>query len=179
MLKEGDVVVCVDNSTYEDVLTTGKMYVVRTGAYDRAFSLVSILGDTQKEVRCSQKRFKLYNPVFEGMKFRVKDEEHSKLIQEHLFSLGYGWEGRGFGVLEKVVKHTSHAFLYTYSNKQICYGDDIENFETKDFPEIELVATTTYSLKPVEKEEFVELNGKKYNKKDLEEALSKLHPVDD
>ena len=34
-------------------------------------------------------------PEFKNMKFRIKDEEHSKKVQDFLLNLGYRW-GRGF-----------------------------------------------------------------------------------
>ncbi len=46
-------------------------------------------------------------PEFKNMKFRVKDEEHSKQIQEHLFSLGYRWIGN-----RNAVVYTDSSFLF-------------------------------------------------------------------
>lgn len=69
------------------------------------------------------------------MKFRVKDETHSKAIQEKLFEMGFNWSGEYFGV-----QHTDESFLYT-EGKYLIYGEtegffdedsSIEHILTKD-----------------------------------------------
>ena len=107
---------------------------------------------------------------FKNMKFRVRDEEHSKQIQEALFELGYRWPIYGTEVI-----HTAAVYLCASQTGELDWSVMESSFLNQAFPEYEL------KFKPefveVVKEEVVELNGKLYNKKQLEEALSKLKPI--
>lgn len=60
-----------------------------------------------------------------AMKFKVSSPEHSKVIQEKLFEMGYGWGCGGYHV-----KHTDAAALYAgfFGGKEITYGVD-EDFD--------------------------------------------------
>jgi hypothetical protein len=115
--------------------------------------------------------------MFKGMKFRVKDSEHSALIQKHLFSLGYGWCTHYMEI-----KNIDCHFLYadkkdmsiTYSNNSFNNNDYFDNHRNKEYT---LKSEVTYFLVPVVEPETVELNGKKYLKEDLEAALNKLTPI--
>ena len=53
-------------------------------------------------------------PEFKNMKFRIKDEEHSKKVQDFLLNLGYRW-GRGF--TETFIPQTK--YIYTNKNNNI------------------------------------------------------------
>lgn len=55
-----------------------------------------------------------------AMKFRVKDEQHSKEIQEALFAAGYGWGGRKTTAVENEEK----PFLYAEKDGYILYSDE-------------------------------------------------------
>lgn len=81
------------------------------------------------------------------MKFRVKDEAHSKAIQEKLFEMGIGWSGRYFNV-----SHTDKSFLYTageslmYGTAEYVFDEDhsIEHVLTKDSKIVPLVDNDGY-----------------------------------
>lgn len=71
----------------------------------------------------------------QNMKFRVKDEAHSKAIQDALFAEGYRWFGRdGY-----YATHAKHLFASS-SNNTITYADeDVDYFDNHDNVEHELV----------------------------------------
>ena len=48
--------------------------------------------------------------------------ETSPLVQELLFSYGYSWCGR-----YKKISYTNERFLALWDNKDICYGDSLED----------------------------------------------------
>src|SRR5690606_16449290 len=105
------------------------------------------------------------------MKIRIKDEEHSKLVQETAFKEGYRWNG---GLQE--IKNTNVPFLYLYADyKVIQHGRNEYVFE--NYSAVEVTLESRYHFKEVEKE-VVELNGKRYLKEELEKALSLIKPLD-
>lgn len=64
------------------------------------------------------------NSEFTNMKIRVKDEEHSKQIQEVLFSLGYKWRSSS-----TKPSYLDKKFVYTYIDGDITYGGDEHYFK--------------------------------------------------
>lgn len=82
-----------------------------------------------------------------SMKFRVKDEEHSKAIQEKLFSLGVLWLGEG----SPKVEHTNKAFLYVGAHR-ITFGQEEINFVQDSDEEYILLDGEFVPAKSVEKE---------------------------
>lgn len=54
--------------------------------------------------------------TFKNMKFRVKDKEHSRLIQEALFTEGYSWDNGGTEYYA-----TDAPYLFTSNNANITY----------------------------------------------------------
>lgn len=110
---------------------------------------------------------------FKAMKIRVKDEEHSRLIQEALFEMGYEWAssvGRGYEFLRS-------PYLYTSNYGGIYYGESDYSFNQDVRQEYE--AKIKVEFVEIQKPDTVELNGKIYLKSDLEEALAKLNPVEE
>ena len=118
-------------------------------------------------------------PEFKNMKFRVKDEEHSKQIQEHLFSLGYKWLGRC-----KDVMHVNKPYLFTQTDRRITQTDRESCFDDPDYIEYQLKETKSYSLEEVKPIKSiatlsvglnveVTVNGEKISLKDLKELLNK------
>lgn len=115
---------------------------------------------------------------FKNMKFDVAaiakelgkpHEEASRIIQEALFELGYKWQSWGTNT-----PHTKGSWLMVRCNKNITF----DYFDSA--PELaKHTIKQSFSIVPVEQEELVELNGKKYNKKELEAALSMLKPVEE
>lgn len=77
------------------------------------------------------------------MKIRIKDEEHSRLVQETLFEMGYGWPNKQVG-------YTSSPWLTTYEDGRLYCGEEMSVFDSHENEEVELV--TTYSFKPVDQE---------------------------
>lgn len=70
-----------------------------------------------------------------SMKFRVKDEAHSKAIQEKLFALDFSWSANRINFVE----YTKKPFLYA-SDGQLTHSDDYdgeggEYFEGHSNPE--------------------------------------------
>ena len=76
-----------------------------------------------------------------SMKIRIKDEEHSRLVQETLFGMGYRWT---FG---QDVCHIDSEVLWT--DDWIITHSRMDSFNAYPNEEVELVAS--YSLKPVQK----------------------------
>ena len=82
-------------------------------------------------------------PQLKNMKIRIKDEEHSRLVQEALFEMGYGWKWCG-----KKVEHTDAEVLW--ADDGIISKSKMDSFNNYPHEEVELV--TTYSFKPVDQE---------------------------
>lgn len=113
---------------------------------------------------------------FKEMKFRVRDEEHSKQIQDYLFSLGYSWQ-----TIDNIpYRYLSTSYLYARSSGGIGWSEEGSDIFFEDHPaqEYKLIPHNTFTIEPVpRREEVVELNGQTYLKADLEEALAKLKPI--
>lgn len=121
---------------------------------------------------------------FKNMKFRIKDEEHSKKVQDFLLNLGYRW-GRGF--TETFIPQTK--YIYTNKNSQITGSvtssdDAYQYFLQHENEEYQLKETISYSLeevKPIKKiatlgidlDIEVTINGEKISLKELKELLNK------
>ena len=102
---------------------------------------------------------------FKEMKIRIKDEEHSRLVQKALFEMGYVWSAS----LQKTVQETSRKFLICECTGRIYHcGYDVPYFERLEFEEVELV--TTYSFKPV----YQEVLRKRKEKEDLERNVADM-----
>ena len=123
-------------------------------------------------------------PEFKNMKFRIKDEEHSKKVQDFLLNLGYGW-GRGF--TETFIPRIK--YIYTNKNSQITGSvtssdDAYQYFLQHENEEYQLKETISYSLEEVKPIKTiatlgidlnveVTVNGEKISLKDLKELLNK------
>ena len=118
-------------------------------------------------------------PEFKNMKFRVKDEEHSKQIQEYLFSLRYHWDDQ-----VRVVDYTDAPFLFTTRRGYISFTYNSGYSENNEYPEYQLKETKSYSLEEVKPIKSivtlgvdlnveVTVNGEKISLKDLKELLNK------
>ena len=83
------------------------------------------------------------------LKFKVKNEAHSKAIQERLFELGYRWMVNG-----RKPSHLSQPYLLTNTYSQITYGETHECYSTDPRAE-----TTLDELFEETKEIVIELNG--------------------
>ena len=121
---------------------------------------------------------------FKNMKFRIKDEEHSKKVQDFLLNLGYRW-GRGF--TETFIPQTK--YIYTNKNSQITGSVTSSDAAYQYFlqhvnEEYQLKETISYSLeevKPIKTiatlgidlDVEVTVNGEKISLKELKELLNK------
>lgn len=81
---------------------------------------------------------------FKAMKIRIKDEQHSRLVQETLFEMGYEWEH-----YEKEAVFLNQDVLWADDDGFIRFSN-ISSFNNYTNEEVELV--TTYSFKPVDQE---------------------------
>ena len=110
-------------------------------------------------------------PKFQAMKFRVENEEHSRKIQEHLFSLGYGW-----GITIKQLLWLSEKFLYTTNLGEIMFGSNLSYFNEDNSTEYVLKESTTYSLEkaPVESPITKQLNidGQALTEQDVRDLIA-------
>jgi|ERR1700747_1624743 len=105
-------------------------------------------------------------------KIWVETPEISEATQEWLFSQGCGWyDGPTACLLGSKALFVEEGGVITHQYSEREYFDNDPRPEIKVTPRIE------YSFDIVE--ELVEFNGKKYNKKKLEEALSLLEPEDE
>lgn len=105
---------------------------------------------------------------FKNMKIRIKDEQHSRFVQETLFEMGYGWP-------EQAVSYTNFPWLTTYEDGRIYYGTPAIDFNSHENEEVELV--TTYSIKPVDQEANRKLEEKEAFEKgiaDLQKQLDEM-----
>lgn len=121
---------------------------------------------------------------FKNMKFRIKDEEHSKKVQDFLLNLGYRW-GRGF--TETFIPQAK--YIYTNKNSQITGSvtssdDAYQYFLQHENEEYQLKETKSYSLEEVKPIKTiatlgidlnveVTVNGEKISLKELKELLNK------
>lgn len=114
-------------------------------------------------------------PTFKAMKFRGVSPEQTAQVQEHLFSLGYRWATVGkdhFGKGKASHLFTDSQGIITYT---AAYHTDpfFDNWDNG--PEMELVATTTYSIQPVDPSaEQLEAKRKAEEKKALEERMAQV-----
>jgi hypothetical protein len=90
---------------------------------------------------------KQMEPQFKNMKIRIKDKEHSRLVQEALFEMGYKWGGQ---YQDQCLRFTDKAFLYAECDGMLLHGYSAENFDTNEAEEVELV--TAHSFKVVDQE---------------------------
>lgn len=101
-------------------------------------------------------------PPFKDMKFRVRDEEHSKQIQETLFGLGYSW-----GVNHNQPRMTGCPFLFTYEGGSITFDEDSTWFDSHENPEHTIKPVGGFEIVPVEPD----IPAKKMTKEEIEEIL--------
>lgn len=120
--------------------------------------------------------------TFTAMKFRVESPEHSEKIQKKLFEMGYAWNGGISGLLDRA------GALYARTNGTIGYDVfdlDEEFFNCWEGREYTLKEIISYELVQVKTDpvlppvELIELNGLKYKKSELEEALKLIKPMEE
>jgi hypothetical protein len=114
---------------------------------------------------------------FKAMKFRIgNDPKLSVRVQKILLGLGYRWlpiAGTELALLHgDMIKHTASPFLYTNKSGQITYGDHLPYFNSDNRDEINIEWLRS------EQRETIGLDGKVYDKKELEEVLAKIKPLE-
>lgn len=115
---------------------------------------------------------KQMEPQFKNMKIRIKDEEHSRLVQETLFEMGYEWGGR---FQDQCIRFTDKAFLYVGCDGRLLYGSRVAEFDSHESEEVELI--TTYDLKPVDQEAERKAAEKEALQKDVAEMQKQLEEM--
>lgn len=154
-----------------DFMVKGNVYTVQHVDY---FGMISLVGDNQIRY-FDDDEFELFVEThqedFKNMKFRVNSPEHSKQIQEHLFTLGYLWDGES----KAGVENTHFEFLYTNSDGRIKYGSLECTFKDPLYKEYTLQEITSYTI--VEKKETVTIDGKEYYKEDVLKRLAELESL--
>lgn len=174
--KKGDVVVCIDAE--ENVyITKGNEYIVIEAETPKIISTTTNVAGLTCAYPTRLFKLKEEKPVFKAMKFRVENEEHSKLIQEHLFSLGYKWFPKC-----STVKHTEKKYLATYTNGRIAQTNSLDSFLSEDSIEYKLVPKTTHSLEEVivEKPSPEQIASEERRKtiREMEEKLNELKALE-
>jgi len=105
---------------------------------------------------------------FKAIKIRIKDEQHSRLVQETLFEMGYGWPNKQVG-------YTSSPWLTTYEDGRLYYGEEMITFDSHENEEVEIV--TTYSFKPVDQEVLRKRKEKEALEKNVAEMQKQLDEI--
>lgn len=174
--KVGDLI--VRTGCTNDFVTKGEVYTVERcvnntvyleecpwGYDSHNFELVE-----QKEKEMTFKNMK-FDVAAVAKQLNVEHEEASRIIQEALFEQGYSWAWGEDFVIEQ-----SHPYLYAYTDN-IIYGGNSQRFKEHS-NKLHTIKTTYAIVEAEEQQEIVELNGKKYNKQELEKALSLLKPIE-
>lgn len=164
--KAGDKVVRIGD-TLDSFMVRGHEYTV-IGSANGLIIVKNELGE-QNDDEYFEANFELVpEQKFKEMKFRVNSETESRIIQEELFKLGYSW------IDGKNIQHTDTCYLYTEPFGCIKFGTSENHFNKHENPQYAFEAVTTYNLVKLTPD-LVEYNGKKYSKKEFEQALSKLN----
>ncbi len=170
--KAGDKVVRTEHYSWasdNNFMQQGKEYIVNNVYVGGNLDLIG------SDATYVASKFKLVEekPKFKNMKFRVSSPEQSKEIQEVLLSMGYDWAGK-----DQQVMYLDSKWLTSWDDGSL--GTEEHAFNLNKGEEYTIKTTKSYELIPVEipKEELVELMGQKYSKKELEDALRSLKPVE-
>jgi len=161
----GDKVKRIGN-TRDDFMVRGHEYIVVDPA--DGWMLGENMFGKQSDDMYDEYNFELVpEQKFKEMKFRVNSETESRIIQQELFKLGYSWDDG------HSVQYTNQNYLYTDLEGCIKFGASEDRFSKYESPQYAFEAVTTYNLIKLTPD-LVEYNGKKYSKKEFEQALSKL-----
>lgn len=109
---------------------------------------------------------------FKEMKFLIKDAEQSEKIQKALFELGFSWyDGNQVYRGSVEVLYTEADGTLTLSNLAYANSEHCRDIPWYELKENQLTPSVN------KEEEVLEIGGKLYKKADLEEALSKIKPI--
>lgn len=156
LVKAGMEVKCVNDDGWDDIVN-GSVYKIINA---KEWRILDEAGDSTNIEYYPQDFVLLVEEegakpsTFQNMKFRVRDEEHSKQIQEYLFCLRCGctpWES--------TVEQTYRPYLFFHQDGTRSFTEDEEYFKKHPYQEYTLTPHTTYTLTPVEKPVFVTIDG--------------------
>lgn len=172
----GDLIVRTGCSN--DFVTKGEVYTVERCINNTVYLEECPWGyDSHNFERVEQKEKEM---TFKNMKFdvaaiakqlNVEHEEASHIIQEALFEQGYEPYSAG----DRTHGLASN-WVFAYSNGDVTTGSFVTN--RHDENTLHAIKPTYTIVEAGEQQEVVELNGKKYNKQELEKALSLLKPIE-
>lgn len=104
---------------------------------------------------------------FKNMKFIVRDEDHSRIIQEALFAARYEWySNRG-------VEYLDSKYLYTNNYGLIQHGTGEDFFESVSSSP----STLSDVINSVKEEPTIKIGGNLYLVSDVEYALKNLKKI--
>lgn len=106
------------------------------------------------------------------IKIRIKDEFHSRQVQDLMFSMGYGWWNNG--ELCHEYEHLQEPFLFGEEDGSIMYCGNGNDFFSDTNDEVELASYFT----PYVERAKMTLYGKEYYCDDIKEVLKQLEPVE-
>lgn len=109
----------------------------------------------------------MVTPVLKNMKIRIKDEAHSRLVQETLFEMGCRWQSGDY----QPVRNVQSRYLYV-DDYYIGHGNTDSTFVVEAGEEVELV--TTYSFKPIDQEAKRKAAEKEALRKNVAEMQKQL-----
>lgn len=157
--KKGDRVRCV-NATDCPELTRNSVYGLNDVTAEGRNVIIG-------ELTYGSYRFELANQLpKDGFKIRIKNEEHSRLVQGWLFTQGYTWLG------VKHIKYTDRPYITVSKEKSLSWSCTPRYFEDHPSPEIILDITYTATVSYLEPpQEILELNGRTYAKNQVEELV--------
>ena len=104
---------------------------------------------------------------FKNMKFVVRDEDHSRQIQEALFAAGYSWSG------DRHVHYLSSSYLYSDTWGFIQPGTITEFFDADTCK----LSTLSDLFNPSKEEPTINIGGNLYLVSDVEYALKNLKKI--
>ena len=106
---------------------------------------------------------------YRAMKFRVNNPEHSRVVQQVLFDLGYDWAAGAKSSFED-----NRLYLFAEENGKITCGDDPRPYIVKSRPALDVSWMDPHLYKG---EKTVEVGGKVYRESDVIERCKPLDPV--
>jgi hypothetical protein len=163
-LKEGDVVICVDDNDYPEYWTIGEEYVVMSAEFESLY-VVDDDGDERplSQTWADRNIFKVTTPSLRMVKISLLKHngnvnvELSKAFQEAVFESGGEW-GSG----EREVKHLDTLYMFVDGDGVITFTDFGEHFKNQtEFQEItfDYEYTLSYTVKAKEDSVLNELKA--------------------
>lgn len=177
----GDVVVCVDEEREELGFKVGHAYTIMVR--DGGSVMLDNLGwwntddypDDFKLVEETTMKTQFIDVEKYAQKNRITLERANEEIQNYLFGKEYCWANFGKTVslansAKIIVLHQDESnYNYLRFATKTC-GFDEKRYDEELIPKVDI----STSIRVIDKPEYVEFNGKQYDKKKLEEALAMI-----